>query len=176
MIRSSALPTLAWTFISSLPVRVWRFVIDSWDSITRVADWAWKALKGRTACLLANHGLIATGPTIGKAMWLAIEVETLAKQYTLSLALGGSLDNAVVVDHARILNPGGLRMADEFVRHKMLDAVGAGFDEERDRVGAAGGRFPCCVAGARGALAEGFAVGLLGSRLAARGGSWFRRS
>ncbi len=40
------------------------------------------------------------------------------------LALGGSLDNAVVVDDDRVLNPGGLRMADEFVRHKMLDAVG----------------------------------------------------
>lgn len=40
------------------------------------------------------------------------------------LALGGSLDNAIVVDHDRILNPGGLRMVDEFVRHKMLDAVG----------------------------------------------------
>ncbi len=40
------------------------------------------------------------------------------------LARGGSLDNAVVVDGARVLNPGGLRMADEFVRHKMLDAVG----------------------------------------------------
>ena len=40
------------------------------------------------------------------------------------LAQGGSLDNAVVVDGARVLNPGGLRRADEFVRHKMLDAVG----------------------------------------------------
>jgi len=40
------------------------------------------------------------------------------------LALGGSLDNAVVVDGARVLNPGGLRRPDEFVRHKMLDAVG----------------------------------------------------
>lgn len=40
------------------------------------------------------------------------------------LALGGSLDNAVVVDGARVLNPGGLRMADEFVRHKLLDAIG----------------------------------------------------
>ncbi len=39
-------------------------------------------------------------------------------------ALGGSLDNAVVVDGARVLNPGGLRMPDEFVRHKLLDAVG----------------------------------------------------
>jgi UDP-3-O-[3-hydroxymyristoyl] N-acetylglucosamine deacetylase len=40
------------------------------------------------------------------------------------LALGGSLDNAVVVDGARVLNPAGLRAPDEFVRHKMLDAVG----------------------------------------------------
>ena len=40
------------------------------------------------------------------------------------LARGGSLQNAVVVDGTRVLNPGGLRMADEFVRHKLLDAVG----------------------------------------------------
>ena len=40
------------------------------------------------------------------------------------LAKGGTLDNAVVVDGARVLNPSGLRMADEFVRHKLLDAVG----------------------------------------------------
>jgi UDP-3-O-[3-hydroxymyristoyl] N-acetylglucosamine deacetylase len=40
------------------------------------------------------------------------------------LARGGSLDNAVVVDGAKVLNPAGLRYADEFVRHKMLDAIG----------------------------------------------------
>ncbi len=40
------------------------------------------------------------------------------------LARGGSLDNAVVVDGAQVLNPAGLRMPDEFVRHKLLDAVG----------------------------------------------------
>lgn len=39
-------------------------------------------------------------------------------------ALGGSLDNAVVVDGDRIVNPGGLRHVDEAVRHKMLDALG----------------------------------------------------
>ncbi|MDF2867916.1 MAG: UDP-3-O-[3-hydroxymyristoyl] N-acetylglucosamine deacetylase [Gammaproteobacteria bacterium] len=41
-----------------------------------------------------------------------------------NLALGGSLDNAVVVDDSRILNEGGLRYDDEFVKHKILDAVG----------------------------------------------------
>lgn len=40
------------------------------------------------------------------------------------LALGGSLENAIVVDGDRVLNPEGLRFADEYVRHKTLDAVG----------------------------------------------------
>ena len=40
------------------------------------------------------------------------------------LALGGSLENAVVVDGDKVLNDGGLRYEDEFVRHKVLDAVG----------------------------------------------------
>lgn len=40
------------------------------------------------------------------------------------LALGGTLDNAVVFDGARVLSPGGLRHTDEAVRHKMLDALG----------------------------------------------------
>ena len=38
--------------------------------------------------------------------------------------LGGSLDNAVVIDDGRVLNPGGLRFPDEFVRHKLLDCIG----------------------------------------------------
>lgn len=40
------------------------------------------------------------------------------------LALGGTLDNAVVVDGAQVLSPGGMRHTDEPVRHKMLDALG----------------------------------------------------
>lgn len=51
----------------------------------------------------------------------ASEVATLR---AAGLALGGTLANAIVVDGDRVLNPSGLRMADEFVRHKMLDAVG----------------------------------------------------
>lgn len=49
------------------------------------------------------------------------EVEQLR---AMGLARGGSLQNAIVVDRGRVLNPEGLRRADEFVRHKMLDAVG----------------------------------------------------
>lgn len=40
------------------------------------------------------------------------------------LALGGSLENAIVLDDKKILNPEGLRFTDEFVRHKILDAIG----------------------------------------------------
>jgi UDP-3-O-[3-hydroxymyristoyl] N-acetylglucosamine deacetylase len=41
-----------------------------------------------------------------------------------NLALGGSLDNAIVVDDYRVLNEDGLRYENEFVKHKILDAVG----------------------------------------------------
>jgi UDP-3-O-[3-hydroxymyristoyl] N-acetylglucosamine deacetylase len=51
----------------------------------------------------------------------AADIEHLRKA---GLAQGGSLANAVVVDATRVLNPGGLRRPDEFVRHKLLDAVG----------------------------------------------------
>ncbi|MEM9060457.1 MAG: UDP-3-O-acyl-N-acetylglucosamine deacetylase [Pseudomonadota bacterium] len=49
------------------------------------------------------------------------EVEYLR---SIGLARGGSLQNAIVVDSGRVLNPEGLRRPDEFVRHKMLDAIG----------------------------------------------------
>ena len=46
------------------------------------------ALEGRLACLLAHHGMIAVGPSLAKAMWLAVEVETLARQYHGCLQIG----------------------------------------------------------------------------------------
>ncbi len=49
---------------------------------------ALEALKDRTACLLAHHGMIALGPDLAGAMWLAVEVETLARQYVNCLQLG----------------------------------------------------------------------------------------
>ena len=51
----------------------------------------------------------------------AHEVEALR---AMGLARGGSLENAVVIEGDRILNPEGLRRPDEFVRHKALDAIG----------------------------------------------------
>ena len=49
------------------------------------------------------------------------DVEALRDQ---GLALGGSLENAIVMDEYRVLNSDGLRYADEFVKHKILDAIG----------------------------------------------------
>ncbi len=43
---------------------------------------------------------------------------------SIGLAQGGSLDNAIVLDDQKIINPEGLRYDDEFVRHKILDAIG----------------------------------------------------
>jgi UDP-3-O-[3-hydroxymyristoyl] N-acetylglucosamine deacetylase len=60
---------------------------------------------------------LSTARTFG----FAREVERMR---SLGLALGGSLDNAVVIDGDAVINPGGLRFPDEFVRHKALDAVG----------------------------------------------------
>lgn len=49
------------------------------------------------------------------------DVEALKKA---NLGLGGSLDNAIIIDDDKVLNPDGLRYEDEFVRHKILDAIG----------------------------------------------------
>ncbi len=60
---------------------------------------------------------IATARTFG----FLPEIEQLKK---LGFARGGSLDNAIVIDGDKILNPEGLRFRNEFVRHKILDAIG----------------------------------------------------
>ena len=53
-----------------------------------LSDHAVRALEGRSACLLAHHGMIAIGTSLAKAMWLAMEVETLARQYHAALQIG----------------------------------------------------------------------------------------
>lgn len=96
---------------------------------------------GEPAGLRASVSIVFAAGAIGRqSLSLAITPESfrteLARARTFTerreidrlhaagLALGGSLANAVVVDDDRVMNPGGLRMGDEFVRHKMLDMVG----------------------------------------------------
>lgn len=91
--------------------------------------------------LSASMSIAFDAPAIGtQTITLQISPQTIrsdlagARTFTLladiaalqaaGLAQGGSLENAVVVDGARVLNSGGLRVEREFVRHKLLDAVG----------------------------------------------------
>lgn len=77
---------------------------------------------GRQALTLRlGPAVFRRGLAPARTFTMASEVAALQ---AAGLARGGSLDNAVVVDGARVLNPAGLRMPDEFVRHKLLDAVG----------------------------------------------------
>ena len=79
-----------------------------------LAGHAVRALEGRNACLLANHGMIVVGDTLAKAMWLAVELETLAKQYCLSLQLGKPhvLSDAEIAETARGFKTYGLQERD----------------------------------------------------------------
>lgn len=63
------------------------------------------------------RGQIASARTYGF-------LEDIQSLHARGLVLGGSLDNAIVVGDRRVLNDGGLRYADEFVRHKILDGIG----------------------------------------------------
>ncbi|KQQ35554.1 fuculose phosphate aldolase [Rhizobium sp. Leaf306] len=47
-----------------------------------------KALEGRNACLLEHHGIIAVGASLSKALWLSVEVETLARQFHGAMQIG----------------------------------------------------------------------------------------
>ena len=67
------------------------------------------------------EGDLPVAEECARTFGFAHEVEALRK---MGLARGGSLDNAVVVAHDRVLNRDGLRFPDEFVRHKLLDALG----------------------------------------------------
>jgi L-fuculose-phosphate aldolase len=53
-----------------------------------LSDAMTRALGDNKACLLANHGLVCFGPSLAKALYIAGEVEALARQYALALALG----------------------------------------------------------------------------------------
>lgn len=80
-----------------------------------LAAHALAALEGRNACLLANHGMIVVGPSLAKAMWLAVELETIAKQYCLALQLGQPvvLSEAEIADTARSFSTYGLQDRDQ---------------------------------------------------------------
>lgn len=72
-----------------------------------------RALDGRHGCLLANHGMIALGASIERAMWRAVELEVLARQFYMTLQIGGPviLDAAALAETAAAFGAYGLRQA-----------------------------------------------------------------
>jgi UDP-3-O-[3-hydroxymyristoyl] N-acetylglucosamine deacetylase len=84
-------------------------------------DFAAAAIGRQALSLRLTPGAFRHELAAARTFAMAADIESLRES---GLARGGSLDNAVVVDGARVLNPAGLRRADEFVRHKLLDAVG----------------------------------------------------
>jgi len=85
-----------------------------------LSELALQALEGRTACLLANHGMIATGANLEKAMWLAVELETIARQYYHTLLIGGPvlLDEAQIAETAKSFGSYGVQDAHKAVSKK----------------------------------------------------------
>lgn len=84
-------------------------------------DFAAAAIGRQALSLHLNTTSFRQELASARTFTLAEEIDQLR---AAGLAQGGSLDNAVVVDQARVLNPAGLRMPDEFARHKLMDAVG----------------------------------------------------
>lgn len=80
-----------------------------------------KAIGTQQMAMRLMPGLFARDIAYARTFGFARDVETLK---SMGLARGGSLDNAVVIDGDSIINPEGLRSDDEFIRHKLLDAVG----------------------------------------------------
>jgi UDP-3-O-[3-hydroxymyristoyl] N-acetylglucosamine deacetylase len=84
-------------------------------------DFSASVIGRQTLRLDLNQSMFRHELAGARTFAMAAEIDALRKA---GLARGGSLENAVVVDNDRVLNPAGLHQPDEFVRHKMLDAVG----------------------------------------------------
>ncbi len=81
---------------------------------------AFDSSGNRVVVDFANHSYVKE-VSRARTFGFMHEVESMRAQ---GLALGGSLDNAIVMDEYRVLNADGLRYDDEFVKHKVLDAIG----------------------------------------------------
>lgn len=104
---------------------------DAWARLTPYAgfkasfeiDFNHPAVNATAQCLEINFSSQAYASEVARARTFGFmrDVEMLRSR---NLGLGGSLENAIVLDEYRVINPDGLRYADEFIRHKILDAVG----------------------------------------------------
>ena len=84
-------------------------------------DFADRAIGHQEKTLNMSNGAFVRELCDSRTFCRSSDIDAMRAQ---GLALGGTLENAVVVDGAEVLSPGGLRHDDEAVRHKMLDALG----------------------------------------------------
>jgi UDP-3-O-[3-hydroxymyristoyl] N-acetylglucosamine deacetylase len=103
----------AWAELRPMPARGFEMAMS--------IDFAAAAIGSQALTLRLTPDSFRRELASARTFAMAADIERLRAS---GLARGGSLDNAVVVDGAKILNPAGLRCPDEFVRHKLLDAVG----------------------------------------------------
>jgi UDP-3-O-[3-hydroxymyristoyl] N-acetylglucosamine deacetylase len=103
----------AWAELRPMPARGFEMAMS--------IDFAAAAIGSQALSLRLTPDSFRRDLASARTFAMAADIERLRES---GLARGGSLDNAVVVDGAKILNPAGLRCPDEFVRHKLLDAVG----------------------------------------------------
>jgi len=90
-------------------------------SIDLEIDFATKAISNQKRIFSASQAEFNSVLADARTFGFEHEVEYMRKN---GLAIGGSLDNAVVISGDKVLNKGGLRYDDEFVRHKLLDCIG----------------------------------------------------
>ena len=89
--------------------------------VTATIDFAHPKIGRQTMDIDINEQSFAREIAGARTFGFMKDVEIMRSK---GLALGGSMENAIVLDENEILNPGGLRFEDEFVRHKVLDALG----------------------------------------------------
>lgn len=91
--------------------------------VSFVIDFEHPAIQGRTQHAEIDFSSTSFVREVSRARTFGFmsQIEHLRAN---NLALGGSLDNAIVMDEYRVLNEDGLRYDDEFVKHKILDAIG----------------------------------------------------
>lgn len=91
--------------------------------VSFIIDFEHPAISGRSQCAEMDFSSTSFVREVSRARTFGFmnQIEQLRAN---NLALGGSLNNAIVMDEYRILNEDGLRYEDEFVKHKILDAIG----------------------------------------------------
>lgn len=102
----------------------WAQLMPSPDNVLTLKakiEFETKAIGTQQMAMRLVPGLFARDIAFARTFGFARDVEALQ---AMGLARGGSLDNAVVIDGDEVVNPEGLRSDDEFIRHKLLDAVG----------------------------------------------------